>query len=97
MRRAAKVDGNHIEIMQALQGCGYSVQSLASVGLGCPDLLVGRNGCNWLLEIKDPAQKPSDRELTKDQKRWHAMWRGQKAVVETVEQALAVVTARREG
>ncbi len=91
MRRAAKTDGNHLEIMQALQHCGYSVQSLAAVGLGCPDLMVGRNGRVWLLEVKDPAQVPSKRKLTKDQKRWHAAWRGHVAVVETVEQALAAV------
>lgn len=96
MRRAAKVDGNQLDIIQGLQACGYSVQSLAAVGMGVPDLLVGRAGRNWLLEIKDHNQPPCKRTLTSDQKRWHAMWRGQVHVVETLEEALAAVGSGRD-
>jgi hypothetical protein len=91
MRRAAKVDANHGAIVDALRRAGATVQSLAGVGKGCPDLLVGHRGRNWLMEVKDPAKPPSARELTPDQKVWTVTWGGQVAVVETIEDALAVV------
>ncbi|HJP47915.1 hypothetical protein [Acinetobacter venetianus] len=46
MRRAAKIDANQTEIVKALRKFGASVQSLASTGKGCPDLLVGFRGMN---------------------------------------------------
>jgi hypothetical protein len=71
--------------------CGASVQSLASVGRGCPDLLVGFKGRNLLLEVKDGRKPPSARELTDDQKKWHGGWLGNVRVVESVEQAIAAL------
>lgn len=41
MRRAARTDANQTAIVEALRKCGASVQSLAAVGKGVPDLLVG--------------------------------------------------------
>jgi hypothetical protein len=93
MRRAAAVDGNHREIVRALEQIGASVQSLATIGDGCPDLLVGYHGRNWLMEIKDPRQDPCKRELRPDQRRFFIRWRGQVAKIETVDQAIALVTS----
>jgi len=92
MRRAAKVDANQAEIVAALRKIGATVQPLHAVGQGCPDLLVGWRGMTSLLEVKDGKKPPSARKLTEDQERWHAEWRGQVAVVETVEQAIAAIT-----
>lgn len=39
--RAAKVDKNQPEIVEALRAEGAVVQHLHAVGVGCPDLLVG--------------------------------------------------------
>jgi len=91
MRRAARTDSNHAEIVEALRRAGASVQSLAPVGCGCPDLLVGLRGVNTLLEVKDGSKRPSARRLTVDETRWHRAWLGQVVVVETVEQALKAV------
>ena len=91
MRRAAKVDANQTEIVKALRQVGASVQSLASTGKGCPDLLVGFRGVNWLLEIKDGRKVRSARKLTEDQVVWHQTWRGRVYVVESAEQALEVI------
>jgi len=93
MRRAAKVDHNHATIVQALRQVGATVQSLAAVGQGCPDLLVARGGTNYLLEIKNPAQRPSDQRLTPDEQQWHQVWRGHVVVVRTVDEALKAVGA----
>lgn len=91
MRRAAKVDGNQAEIVAALRRAGCSVQSLAAIGKGCPDLLVGRAGRNYALEIKDGRKPPSARRLTPDETAWLESWHGQVAVVTSVETALAAV------
>lgn len=92
MRRAAKTDDNQAEIVAALRKIGASVQPLHAVGQGCPDLLVGWRGITSLLEVKDGKKPPSARKLTEDQVKWHAEWRGQVTVVETVEQAIEAIT-----
>lgn len=91
MRRAAKVDANQSDIVKALRAVGATVQVLSDVGKGCPDLLVGRAGKNYLLEIKDGDKFKSKRKLTPDQIEWHQEWCGQVAVVECVDDALVVV------
>jgi hypothetical protein len=91
MKRAARIDANQKEIVAALRRAGCSVQSLATVGKGCPDLIVGRNGKNFLIEVKDGAKVPSARKLTDDEKRWHEQWNGQVSIVEDVDQALQLV------
>ena len=89
-----RVDQNQPLIVQALRSVGASVQFLHTIGKGCPDLLVGFRGLNFVLEVKNPAQKPSDRRLTPDEERWHLTWSGQKAVVETIDEALAAIGAQ---
>lgn len=86
-----RVDANHVEIVKALRQCGASVVSLATVGRGCPDLLVGHQGRNWLIEVKDGSKSESRRALTDLEREWHADWRGQVVTVTSVEEALAVI------
>ena len=89
MRRAAKVDANQEQIVQALRAAGATVQSLAGVGKGVPDLLVGYQGKTLLMEVKDGRLAPSARRLTEDQLVWHGAWRGGPlAVVDGVDAAL---------
>lgn len=90
MRRASKVDQNQADIVDALRRVGASVQLLHAVGAGCPDILAGYRGRNVLLEIKDGSKPPSARKLTEKQIDWHADWRGQVCVVDSVDAALAV-------
>jgi hypothetical protein len=66
MRRAARVDHNHAEIVRALRDVGATVESLAAIGSGCPDALVGFRGVNVLLEIKNPNVPKSDQQLTRN-------------------------------
>jgi hypothetical protein len=94
VRRASKVDRNQSEIVDALRGIGATVQPLHAVGGGCPDLLAGFRGANYLLEVKDWQNPPSARQLNPLQKEWHSDWKGQVAKVETVGAALAVVTGQ---
>ena len=94
MRRAAHVDDNQPAIVLALQQAGYSTQSLAPVGLGCPDLIVGFAGVNILIEVKNRdalnGTVKRGRGLNDEQLGWHARWRGQVSVVHTPEEALEV-------
>lgn len=81
MRRAARIDDNHVAVVTALGGMGCTVQTLAAVGDGCVDLLVGYRGKTYLVEIKDGSKSPSRRKLTAAQERWHRWWRGGPVVV----------------
>lgn len=76
MRRAARIDANQTQIVSALLGAGAMVQSLAGVGNGVPDLLVGINGRLALFEVKDGSKPPSKRERTPAQVLWHQKWDG---------------------
>lgn len=67
MRRAAKRDANHPEIVAALRGIGVFVVDLGAVGDGIPDLLCGWRGAWKLVEVKDGKKPPSARQLTADQ------------------------------
>ena len=76
MRRAAKIDANQTQVVEALRAAGATVQSLAAVGQGVPDLLVGFQSKTMLMEVKDGRKPPSQRQLTEDQLKWHGAWRG---------------------
>jgi hypothetical protein len=88
VRRAARTDANHAAIVKALRAVGASVQSLAGVADGCPDILVGYRGVNLLLELKDSTKPPSGRRLTAEQVKWIEAWRGDVRVVDSVGGAL---------
>ena len=94
MRLAARTDANQADIVKALLDIGASVHILAGVGQGCPDLLVGLAGRNFLLEVKNGSKPPSKRKLTPAEAEWHAEWRGQVCVVESVEAALEIIGAQ---
>lgn len=83
MRRAARVDANHPDIVAALKAAGASVQSLAQIGDGCPDILAGFRGKNFLFEVKS-----DNGEINELQRRWHIEWRAPVFVVYTADEAL---------
>ena len=88
MRRAAKIDVNQPEIVDAFRRMGFSVLTLHTVGHGCPDILIGKLGKNHLVEIKDGNKPPSARKLTRDEQKFHELWRGSIFVVESIEAAM---------
>ena len=85
---AAKVDANQPDIVSALRQAGATVRHLHMVGRGCPDIMVGYCGNNYLIEIKNGYGK-----LTPAEQEFFNNWRGQTAVVNTVDQALKVIGA----
>jgi hypothetical protein len=96
MRRHGRVDANQTAIVKALRQTGATVQSLADIGKGCPDLLVGYRGTTYLLEVKDGSKPPSARLLTPDEGAWMAAWRGGPLhIVASVDEALDTVAGVR--
>lgn len=95
--RACRTDSNQVEIVKALRKAGCTVTPTHMVGDGFPDLVVGRNGINHLLEVKDGTKPPSARGLTADEKKWHIEWRGVVNVVYSVDDALRAVLAVDKG
>ena len=89
MRKHGRTDANQKEIVGFLRAIpGVTVISLASMGKGIPDILVGYRGSNYLFELKDPDKPPSARALTPDQREFHAAWTGHVEVAETFGQIL---------
>ena len=87
--RAARIDANQTEIVDALRSVGYVVHII-----GKPvDLLVG-NGERWcLMEVKDGAKPPSARKLTDIEAECVRRGGGPIAVVTDVEGALRAMRA----
>ena len=83
-----RVDSNQPEIVADLRKVGATVLLLHEVGHGCPDILVGFRGVNYLIEIKSSVFAV----LNPVQLEWHnSLWRGQVAVVCTSEEALHII------
>ena len=91
MRKYARKDGNQKQIEKELTGIGLAVHDLSPMGDGCPDLLVGFKGKNYLFEIKDPDQPPCKRKLTQFEQKWRDVWKGQVSTVMTTEEILQII------
>jgi len=86
-----RTDANHAAIVATLRAIGASVVSLADIGGGCPDLLVGYRGVNLLLEVKDGNKPPSARKLTQAEQKFFGDWRGIVYIVFNDSDAIEVV------
>lgn len=84
--RANRTDANQSTIADDLRTMGMSVQILSNVGDGCPDLLVGYGGRNYLIEVKT-----ENGQLTHDQREFFDEWRGQCDVAKRAEDVLKVI------
>jgi hypothetical protein len=71
MRLRPRVDSNQKDIAAALMKMGATVFSLAAIGGGCPDLLVGWRGVTYLVEVKGEKGK-----FTPAQEDFYTRWRG---------------------
>ena len=83
-------DANQKTIVADLRKAGATVHSLHEVGYGCPDLLVGFRGRNFIIEVKMDLVTA---KLTPLQVEFHESWRGQVDVARTSEEALRIIGA----
>ena len=86
MRRAAKIDANQTEIVDAFRKLGCCVQSLAALGKGVPDIMVSLGGITWLVEIKSGKSKENPLQTA-----WASSWLGCRAVVRDIEGVVVTV------
>ena len=92
MRRFGKVDQNQREVIDMFRASGAVVHSLASLGGGVPDLLVGYRGLTHLIEVKNPHRTDKDAAAPR-QAAWRARWRGTPVlVVRTLEDVQAALS-----
>lgn len=101
MRRAARRDRNHVDVLDHARAHGVSVLDLAALGDGCPDSLwcvSGPHGFVYsLVEIKDGSKPPSERKLTPDQRAFHLRWPDAIPIVTSREDADRLISAMRHG
>lgn len=87
LRYDARRDANEEGIVRDLKRCGCTVQRLS--GKDMPDLLVGYQGENHLLEVKT-----ENGRVKKGQLGWACEWRGRKPrLVRSSEEALRAIGA----
>lgn len=67
----SRKDKNQGELVTALEKLGCTVMDLSAVGEGCPDIVVGYRGMNYLAEIKQPKK-----QLSLGQRANAMWWRG---------------------
>lgn len=85
MRRAARVDANHLDICHVLRQSGQSVFSTAALGNGFTDAVTAFRGINYLVEIKDGNKKWN---LTPDQVKFHVEWQGPIIILDSIQSAI---------
>lgn len=90
MRKIARRDANHAEIVAEFRRLGCSVLDLACLGNDDPDLLVACAGMSALVEVKDGSKPPSQRKLSEGQLKFLATWKGDVQVVTRVEECKIV-------
>lgn len=91
MRRIAKVDTNHTEIVNGLRKYGASVLNTHQLKKSF-DILVGYKGVNIIMEIKDGNKPPSQRELSDGEQEFKDTWKGgEYHVVLSLEDAINVL------
>ncbi len=90
--RAKRIDDNQNQIVKLLRKIpGVSVAVTSSLGQGFPDLVVGYNLSNFLIEVKDENKTPSKRKLTPDEQDFHDNWTGQVCVCKNLDEILTAI------
>jgi hypothetical protein len=93
-RLAARVDDNHAEIVAAFRKLGCSVLDIHQLK-NCADLIVSKNKRTVIVEVKDGKKPKSARHLTAGEREFFAGWRGESAIVESIDDVVRVVDEMR--
>lgn len=80
----ARIDRNQVEIVKTFRQYGASVVHTHTLGRGFPDIVVGYQGNNFLIEIKDWLKPESQRKLTEAEQEFSNNWKGQYDIIESV-------------
>ena len=88
-----RIDANQREIVKILRNLGASVQILSAVGKGCPDLLIGMFGKNFLVEVKNGKLPPSSQRLTEHEEKFFSEWKGQVYIIKSMDEVVNFVNS----
>lgn len=91
MRRRARVDANQKEIVVKLREFGCSILHTHQLGKGAPDIIIGYNNRNYLIELKDGNKSKSQQKLTPDELEFKSGWKGSYFVCNSYEQIISVL------
>lgn len=91
MRRRARKDDNHREIVEAFQKIGCLVLDMSHAGGGWPDLIVNDHATLRMVEIKNPKTSYGRRGLNALQQKFAGDSAAQMAIVRTVDDVIALV------
>jgi Holliday junction resolvase len=84
--RHGRVDKNQKQIVQELRQLGFSVAHISDIGKGLPDIIVGKNGINVLIEIKLNWTK----KLKPLEEKFFLEWKGQVNIATSAEEVLQI-------
>jgi hypothetical protein len=89
LRRAARIDSNQPEIVEAFRKLGCSVLIISQLK-NCCDIFVAR-GKTAAIEIKDGSLPKSKRQLTEGEMDFMHSWKGLYFIVESLDDVVRVV------
>ena len=79
--RIRRVDDNQKEIVAVFRRLGASVAITSELGRGFPDLIVGYDNQNVLVEVKDGSKVPSQQKLTSLEQKFFDEWKGKIVII----------------
>jgi hypothetical protein len=91
LRRAAKKDDNHVEIVAAFRAIGAFVFDVAQLKNAC-DIIIVYHGRTLAVEIKDGSKVASKRRMTPGEAEFKQSWElagGEHKIIETVEDVMS--------
>ena len=89
MRFARKVDDNQSVIVSKFRELGYSVALTHTLGQGFPDIVVGKYGLSFIIEIKDGSKPKSARRLTEPEEKFRNGWLGNYDIIDSVDDVIS--------
>jgi hypothetical protein len=91
MRLKSRTDDNQKLIVEQLRKLGVSVAVTSMMGKGFPDLVLGYQNKNFLIELKDGAKPKSQKGLTMDEAKFFTAWKGQCDKCESLDEICKVI------
>ena len=91
MRVRGRIDDNQKEVVSQLRKLGVSVAITSMLGKGFPDLVLGYQNKNFLIELKDGAKVKSKKGLTMDEAKFFTVWKGQCDKCESLEEICKIM------
>ena len=91
MRVRGRIDDNQKEVVSQLRKLGVSVAITSMLGKGFPDLVLGHQNKNYLIELKDGSKTKSRKTLTEDEAKFFNDWKGQVDKCESLDDICRII------